>query len=78
VIKNGPALDAAKLWVSWLTSPEGQRVMSDELYSHPALPGVEPAKGLPAFKDINPSKRTPDQINRNNDYIEIFDKTFFR
>ena len=34
--------------------------------------------GLPPFSDVNPSRRTPDQIARNNDYIEIFDKAFFK
>lgn len=78
VIKNGPAQDAARLWVSWLTSYEGQRVVTEQLYSHPALPGVPPASGLPPFADVNPSRRTPDEIRRNNEFIEIFDRTFFR
>jgi len=78
IVKNGPALDAAKLWVSWLVSPDGQRSMTDNLYSNPALPGVTPSEGLPQFSDIHPSKRTPDQIARNNEYIEIFDKVFFK
>ena len=78
VVKNGPSLDAAKLWVSWLTSPDGQRSMTDNLYSHPALPGVAPSAGLPPFNEVNPSRRTPDQISRNNEYIEIFDKAFFK
>lgn len=78
IVKGGPSLDAAKLWVSWLVSPDGQRSMTDNLYSHPVLPGVSPSAGLPPFADVNPSKRTPDQIARNNEYIEIFDKVFFR
>ncbi|MFN0071804.1 MAG: ABC transporter substrate-binding protein [Chloroflexota bacterium] len=78
VIKNGPAQDAARLWVSWLTSFEGQRVMTDQLYSHPALPGVQPATGLPPFSEVNPSRRSPDEIRRNNEFIEIFDRTFFK
>jgi len=77
IVKGGPALDA-KLWVGWLVSPDGQRSMTDNLYSHPVLPGVAPSEGLPPFNEVNPSKRTPDQIARNNEYIDIFDKAFFK
>lgn len=78
VIKNAPGQDASKLYVSWLLSEEGQRNIVEHLWSHAALPGIPPPAGVPPMSEINPSKRTEDQIKRNNEYIEIFDKTFFR
>jgi ABC-type Fe3+ transport system substrate-binding protein len=66
------------LWVSWLVSPDGQRSMRDNLHSQPALPGLAPSQGLPPFSEVNRTKRTPDEIARNSEYIDIFDKIFFR
>lgn len=78
VVKGAPGQDAAKMFISWLLSEEGQKVVVEKRSTYAALPGLPPPAGYPSLQQVNPSKRTDDQIRRNNEYIEIFDKAFFR
>ena len=36
------------------------------------------AGGLAVGREVKPQQRTADQIQRNNEYSEIMDKTFFK
>lgn len=78
VIKDAPGQDAAKLWVSWLTSDEGQREMVEKVKVYPALPGIQPPGGWPTFQELKPKSRTAEHRTRNNEYISIFEKTYFQ
>jgi ABC-type Fe3+ transport system substrate-binding protein len=78
VIKDAPSQDAAKMFVSWVTSEEVQKLVVDVQNSYAALPGTPPPAGQPPNETLKPSKRTDDQIARSNDSIDIFDKAFFR
>jgi iron(III) transport system substrate-binding protein len=78
VVKDAPGQDVAKLFVSWITSAEGQKAIVEKLITYPALPGVSPPAGWPTLQEINPSHRTDDQIKRNNDYIQLADQLFFK
>jgi iron(III) transport system substrate-binding protein len=78
VVKDAPGQDAAKLFVSWLLSEEGQKMVVSDLQNYSPLPGLGAPAGYPKLEDVHPSTRTSDQIKRNNEYIEIFDKTFFQ
>jgi iron(III) transport system substrate-binding protein len=78
VVKDAPGQDAAKLFVSWIDSEEGQKLVVDIMNSYAALPGIAPPAGQPPIEEVKPSKRTDEQISRNDEYIEIFDKAFFR
>jgi iron(III) transport system substrate-binding protein len=78
VVKDAPGQDAAKTFVSWLLSEEGQRAVVEIQNSYAALPGIPPPAGQPPIDQVRPSKRTDEQIARNNEYIEIFDKALFR
>jgi len=50
----------------------------DKRNVYSVLPGYPPPAGQPPLEEVNPSKRTDDQVSRNNEYIDIFDKAFFR
>lgn len=78
VVKDAPGQDVAKLWVSWLTSPDGQRELVDKVKTYPSLAGIGAPGGWPSFEEIKPKSRTAQQRARNNDYIAIFEKTFFQ
>jgi iron(III) transport system substrate-binding protein len=78
VIKDAPGQDAGKMFVSWLTSEEGQKAVVEIQNSYAALPGVPPPAGQPPIETVKPSKRTDDQIARSNEFIDIFDKALFR
>jgi ABC-type Fe3+ transport system substrate-binding protein len=78
VVKDAPGQDVGKLFVSWMTGPEGQKAIAEKLVTYPALPTAPPPAGYPSLQEINPSRRSADQIRRNNDYIQIFDGMFFR
>lgn len=78
VVKDAPNPDAAKLWVTWLVSEEGQRGVVQYIQQHAALPYLPPPAGYPSVQEINPQRRTDDQIRRNNEYVELFERTFFQ
>lgn len=78
VVKDAPGQDSAKLFVSWLLSEEGQRLVVSERQTYASMPGLPPPSGQPPIEDVHPSKRTSDQIKRNNEFIDIFDKAFFQ
>jgi ABC-type Fe3+ transport system substrate-binding protein len=78
VVKDAPGQDVGKLFVSWLTGPEGQRAVAEKLQTYPALPSAPAPAGYPSLQEINPSRRSADQIRRNNDYIQLFDGMFFK
>jgi iron(III) transport system substrate-binding protein len=77
VVKDAPGQDAAKLWVSWLTSDDGQRAMVDKIKVYPALPGVTAPGGWPTFAELNPQSRTAEQRAKNDEYIKTFEDVFF-
>lgn len=78
VIKGAPAQDAAKLYVAWLLSEEGQRTIVEKKEQFAALPGVPSPAAWPAFTDLKLSRRTEDQTARNAEYTDLFDQVFFR
>jgi ABC-type Fe3+ transport system substrate-binding protein len=78
IIKDAPGQDVAKLWASWWTSIEGQRVMAEQVQIYAALPGSPPPPGWPRLEDLNPQRRTAEQTVRANDYGAIFDDVFFK
>jgi iron(III) transport system substrate-binding protein len=78
VVKDAPGQDVAKLWISWLTSPAGQKELMEKVSVYPALAGIPAPGGWPTFDEIKPKSRTNEQRSRNNDYIAIFEKTFFQ
>jgi iron(III) transport system substrate-binding protein len=78
VVKDAPGQDVARLFVGWLTGPEGQKAIAEKLQTYPALPSAPAPAGYPSLQEINPSRRTADQIRRNNEYIELFDGMFFK
>lgn len=78
VVKDAPGQDVAKLFVSWLVSPEGQKAIAEMLITYPALPSAPAPAGYPSLQEINPSRRSADQIRRNNEYIQLFEGLFFR
>jgi iron(III) transport system substrate-binding protein len=78
VLKGAPAQDAAKLYLSWLLSEEGQRTLVEKKEQYASLPGIAPPVGWPSFTDLQLARRTEDQTARNAEYTELFDSVFFR
>lgn len=78
VITNAPGQDVGKLWISWLTSEEGQREMVDKVKVYPALPGVTPPGGWPTFQELQPKSRTAEHRAKQNEYVAAFENTFFK
>ncbi|MFN0074261.1 MAG: ABC transporter substrate-binding protein [Chloroflexota bacterium] len=78
VVKNAPGQDIAKLYVSFWTSEEGQKLIAEKVQVYAALRSAPPPPGWPSLNEIKPQRRTSDQIKRNNEYAETFDKLFFK
>ncbi len=78
VIKGAPAQDAAKLYVGWLLSEEGQKTLVEKKEQYASLPGISPPAGWPTFTDLQLARRTEDQTARNAEYTELFDQVFFK
>jgi iron(III) transport system substrate-binding protein len=77
VVKDAPGQDAAKLWISWLTSEEGQRALVDKVKVYAALPGVPAPGGWPTFAEIKPQSRTAAQREKTDEYVKTFEQVFF-
>jgi iron(III) transport system substrate-binding protein len=77
VVKDAPGQDAAKLWVSWLTSEEGQRELVDKIKVYPALPGIQAPGGWPTFAELKPQSRTAAQREKTDEYVKLFEQVFF-
>jgi iron(III) transport system substrate-binding protein len=78
IIKDASGQDVAKLWASWWVSDEGQRTISQRVLVYPALNGAPPPPGWPSIQEINPHRRTAEQIANTNFYGDIFNNTFFK
>jgi len=78
IVKDASALDAAKLWVSWWCSLEGQTAISQLSQIYPILPGAPPPPGWPSLSELNPQRRTADQTVKSSEYSAIFDQLFFK
>jgi iron(III) transport system substrate-binding protein len=78
IVKDAPGQDVAKLWVSWWLSEEGQRTLAEKVGVYGALPSAPSPEGWPSVAEVKPQQRTADQIQRNSEYSEIMDKTFFK
>ncbi|MEZ5715506.1 MAG: ABC transporter substrate-binding protein [Paracoccaceae bacterium] len=68
--------DAARAFVDFLISEEGQQLASDMGYL-PAHPGIAPPKGFPALKDIkllpfDPAKALAEDKANKQKFIDIF------
>ena len=77
VVKDAPGQDAAKLWISWLTSAEGQLELVDKIKVYPALPGIPAPGGWPTFAEVKPQSRTAEQRARTDEYVKTFEQVFF-
>lgn len=78
VVKGAPGQDIAKLYVSFWTSDEGQKLIAEKVQVYAALRTAPAPPGWPSLTDIKPQRRTTDQIRRNNEYAETFDRIYFR
>ncbi|GAB1432838.1 ABC transporter substrate-binding protein [Spirochaetota bacterium] len=53
IVKDAKNLKAAQALVEWLTSPNGQAILSKaSTYFYPVTPGVPLGKGMPAFETL--------------------------
>jgi ABC-type Fe3+ transport system substrate-binding protein len=78
VIKGAPDQDAAKLYVAWILSEDGQRTLVEKKEQYASLPGIAPPAGWPVFTDLQLARRTEDQTARNAEYTELFEQVFFK
>jgi iron(III) transport system substrate-binding protein len=78
LVKNAPGQDVGKLWISWVLSEEGQKILGEKIGVYGVLPGAPPPAGWPTAAEVKPKQRTADQIERSNEYVENFDKIFFK
>ena len=42
------------------------------------LPGAPPPAGWPTAAEVKPKQRTAEQIEKSNEYVDTFDKLFFK
>jgi len=78
VLKGAPAQDAAKLYLGWLLSDEGQKTLVEKKEQYASLPGIAPPVGWPTFTDLQLARRTEDQTARNAEYTDLFEQIFFK
>ena len=79
LVKDAPGQDVGKLWISWALSEEGQKVSGRKgrcLWR--AARRATATTGWPTAAEVKPKQRTAEQIEKSNDYVDIFDKLFFK
>jgi iron(III) transport system substrate-binding protein len=60
VLRSSQHQAAAQMFLHFLTSPAGQKVLADtESFEYPIHPGVAPSPALPPFTSFQPSSFTP-------------------
>jgi iron(III) transport system substrate-binding protein len=52
LLKNAPNPNAAKLYLDWIYSPDGQTVIAETQMLYPIMPGTNQPEGLPPFSDV--------------------------
>ena len=77
VVKDAPGQDVAKLWISWLTSEDGQKELVDRVKVYPVLEGLPAPGGWPSYAELQPKSRTAEQRSKTNEYVKIFEQAFF-
>jgi iron(III) transport system substrate-binding protein len=58
LLAKAPHPNAAKLYVDWIWSPEGQKVIAAE-GSYPVMPGSTPPGGMPPIEEVSLLKKLP-------------------
>ena len=53
VLKKAPHPNAARVFIDWLTSKEGQKVIQTEVGAYSARDDAPPIEGRPAFRDLD-------------------------
>jgi len=64
--------------VSWATSADGQKVVSQDTKVYGVLPGTPPPPGWPTLEEVNPQRRSAEQTIKANEYSAIFEDVFFK
>ncbi|MFN0070021.1 MAG: ABC transporter substrate-binding protein [Chloroflexota bacterium] len=79
LIKNAPHSNAAKLWIEWNLSEEGQKVLaaSGQAPVRKAVPGAEPEATLGSTK-ILPRDDTPEAVAALGDRVKRWQDTLFK
>ncbi|MGH8968134.1 MAG: ABC transporter substrate-binding protein, partial [Actinomycetes bacterium] len=66
VIKSAPHLDAAKLWASWMLTPEAQKLIASKGLNTPLRPGVQTPPSWPDYHVLENAmpQIAPENFNR--------------
>ncbi|MFI0372961.1 ABC transporter substrate-binding protein [Actinomadura sp. 1N219] len=66
VIKGAPHMEAAKLWASWMLTPEAQRLIASKGLNTPLRPGVETPASWPDYHVLENAmpQIAPENFNR--------------
>ncbi|MEV5411173.1 extracellular solute-binding protein [Thermopolyspora sp. NPDC052614] len=76
VIKDAPHADAALLYVNWLFSPEGQRVLAEVDNGYGLVPGSPGPSGAPPLDELEKLPPTNTDPEYNAPYFAIIDRLF--
>jgi iron(III) transport system substrate-binding protein len=79
LIKNAPHPNAAKLWIEWNLSEEGQKVLASVGYGpvRKGVPAAEPEASLEGAK-ILPRDDTPEAVAKLGDRVKRWEEALFR
>ncbi|MGH3242026.1 MAG: ABC transporter substrate-binding protein [Spirillospora sp.] len=66
VIKGAPHMDAAKLWASWMLTPEAQRLIASKGLNTPLRPGIKTPASWPDYHVLENAmpQIAPENFNR--------------
>jgi iron(III) transport system substrate-binding protein len=79
LIKNAPHPNAAKLWIEWSLSEEGQNILAQQGYAtvRKGLKGAEPEANLEGVKFL-PRDDTPEVFAQLGDRSKRWEEVFFK
>lgn len=76
LVKDAPHADAALLYVNWLFSPEGQRVIAEVDNGFGLVPGSPGPMGAPPLDELETLPPTNTDPEFNEPYFAIIDRLF--
>ena len=78
ILTRAPHPNAARLWAGFLYTEEAQRALAEDSQAYAVRPGVPGPRAYPPLEQLKLQARTPEERERANEFMKLFDEVLFR